>query len=74
MAPLANLAEFVSHEQQFLSRLREHVSIQKSQIRELLPFVAWHFANYGTLAVNNFVMGERQHEIFGEAIEHAECK
>ena len=66
VSPLAHLAEFAAHEEQFLAGLRVHVSEQQAQVGELLPFVAGHLADQRSLAVNDFVVRKRQHEIFRE--------
>ena len=57
---------------QLLARLRVHVGEEQAQVGELLPLVAGHLADQRSLAVDDFVVRERQHEIFQERIQHAE--
>ncbi len=64
MRPFAHLSEFVSHEQQLLARLREHVAIEQAQVGEPLPFVARHLADQRSFAVHDFIVRKRQHKIF----------
>ena len=70
--PLANLSELVSHEQQFLACLGEHVAEQQSQVSKPLPFVPRHFANQGAFAMDNFIVRQREYEIFRETVQHTE--
>ncbi len=70
--PLAHLAEFATHEEQLLAGLGIHVAEEQTQVGEALPFVAGHFADQRALAVNDFVVRERQHEILVKRIETAE--
>ena len=72
MAPFANLSEFCSHEQEFLAGLGIHIAEQQAQVGELLPLISRHFADQRSFAVNDFVVRERQHEIFLKRIQHAE--
>src|SRR5581483_2426620 len=74
MSPLAHLAKFIAHEQQLLPGLRKHVAVQQTQIRELLPFVSRHLADQRTLAMDYFIVRERQHKIFGKSVDHTECQ
>src|SRR5436853_1787484 len=49
--PFTNLAEFSSHEEEFLARLGIHIAEQQTQIGKLLPFVARHFSDERSLTV-----------------------
>src|SRR5436309_944029 len=51
MPPFPDLAEFCSHEQEFLAGLRIHIAEQQTQVGELLPLVAGHFADQRALAM-----------------------
>ena len=72
MGPLGQLAEFVSHEQQFLARIGEQVRVQQAQASEAAPLVPGHLCQHRTFAVNDLVVRERQHEILGEGVQDAE--
>ena len=72
VGPLADLAELAAHEHQFFAGLGVHVGEKQTQVGEFLPFVAGHFADQRSFAVNHFVVRERQHEILLERIQHAE--
>jgi hypothetical protein len=49
VVPLAPLAELVPHEHELLSGVPEHVAVQRSQVRELLPHVAGHLPEHRLL-------------------------
>ena len=40
--PFAPLSELATHEQKLLAGMRPHVTVQRAQVRKLLPFVARH--------------------------------
>ena len=44
--PFLPLAEFTTHEQQFLSRVAEHVGIQGPQVGKTLPLVTGHLVEH----------------------------
>src|ERR1700692_2825839 len=71
-AEFLTLAEFLAHEQEFLTRVRILIGVEEAQVSELLPHVAGHFVEQGIFAVNDFIVGERQHEVFGEGIYQRE--
>ena len=52
MVPLTPLSELSTHEQQLLARLRVHVTQEESQVGELLPLIAGHFAQQGPFPVD----------------------
>jgi hypothetical protein len=52
--------------------MREHVPIEQPEICKLLPQVAGHFIDQRCLAVNDFIVREGQHKVFGEGVEHRE--
>src|ERR1039458_7797108 len=64
--PLTHLSKFTTHEKEFLAGLRVHVGEQQSQVGEFLPLVAGHLADQRSLAVNDFIVRERQYEILEE--------
>src|ERR1700722_3170616 len=72
VVPLRPLAEFVAHEQQLLSWVAEHETVEKAQVCEFLPVVARHLANHGAFAIDDFVMREGQNKIFSEGVDQAE--
>ncbi len=45
-----------------------HIAVEKAQASKFLPEVAGHFVNHGAFHVNNFIVGEWQHEIFGVGV------
>ena len=65
-------AELAAHEKQLLARMREHVAEEQPQVGEFLPVVAGHFLEQRAFAVHDFVVRERQDEIFVEGVEHGE--
>ena len=72
MIPLALLAEFAAHEHQLLAGMGEHEAVIGAQIGEALPVVAGHPAQDRALAVDDFVVRQRQDEIFRKRIMQAE--
>src|ERR1700722_20923986 len=72
VVPLRPLAEFVAHEQQLLSWVAEHETVEKEQVCEFRTVVARNLANNGAFAVDDFVMREGQNKIFSEGVDQAE--
>ncbi len=72
MIPLALLGELAAHEHQFFAGMSEHEGVIGAQVGEALPVVAGHSADQRTLAVDDFVMGQWQDEIFGKGIVQTE--
>ena len=70
--PFNPLSELAPHEQKLLAGHRVLIVVQKPQVGELLPGIAGHLRQQRPLAVDDFVVRERQHEILGEGIHHAE--
>src|SRR5262249_49317553 len=66
--PFAAQSEFAAHEQQLLPRMRPHVAEKQTQVGKLLPGVPGHLAEQRALAVDDFVVRERKHEILAERI------
>ena len=72
VVPFAALGEFAAHEQQFFAGVAPHVAVVGAQVGELLPAVAGHFREQRAFAVHDFVMRQRQHEVFAVLVDHAE--
>src|SRR5690606_1167187 len=70
--PFASLSELSALEEELLPRVRPLISKEEPEVREFLPRVSWHLVEEGPLAVHDFVMRERQHEVLGERVEKAE--
>src|ERR1700681_1520470 len=68
-AEFAALRELLAYEEQLLAGMRVLIAIEQAEVGKLLPQVAGHFVEERVLAVNDFVMGEGQNEIFGEGVE-----
>src|SRR6266508_3860095 len=68
MAPFVFLAELAAHEQELLAGMAEHEAVISAQIGKALPLIARHAAENRTLAVHDFVMGERQDEVLEERV------
>ncbi|MEZ5364828.1 MAG: hypothetical protein R2748_21445 [Bryobacterales bacterium] len=66
------MAELAAHEHELLARMPEHVRVKRPQIGELLPLVAGHLRDHRALAMHDLVVGERQHEVLREGVEHRE--
>src|SRR4030095_97260 len=72
VVPLVPLPELTAHEEQLLPRMRPHVSQQQAQISELPPLVSRHLSQQRSLAINNFIVRERKHEVLVERVPEAE--
>jgi hypothetical protein len=72
MIPLCPLTDFISHKEKLFARMEIHVTIKQSQICKFLPLVPWHLSDHGSFAMDDFIMGKRQYEIFMKGIEEAE--
>ena len=70
--PFAGLAELLPHEQQLLAGMAPHEAVIGARIGETLPFIARHLADDRTFAVDDFVVRDRQDEVFGEGVEQPE--
>src|SRR5437879_2778316 len=68
-APFATLGEFLAHKEKFLARVGALIGVEQSEIGELLPHVAGHLVKKRVFAVDDFVVGEGEKEIFGESIK-----
>src|SRR5260370_16887032 len=72
MPPLALLTELAAHEQELLARMTEHEPVIGAQIGKALPLIARHAAENRTLTVHDFVVGQRQDEVFEEGVMQTE--
>ncbi len=72
MPPLCPLADLTAHEEQLLAGLRVLVGQEQPQVGELLPVVAGHLAEQRPFPVHHLVVGQRQHEVLRECVQHAE--
>src|SRR3984893_8398933 len=70
--PFALLAELATHEHQLLAGMSEHEAVIGAQVREALPVVARHPPQDRALAVDDFVVRQRQDEIFRKCVMQAE--
>ena len=71
VVPFAPLAKLATHKQQLLSRMRPHVSVQRAQVRKLLPLVARHFVQQRAFHVHNFIVRKRQDKVFAPRVNQA---
>ena len=72
--PFSALTEFLSHEQELLARMREHIGKECAVGGELVALQTRHFLDHRALAVNDLVMRDRQDIVLGEAVEERECQ
>src|SRR5260221_14742130 len=70
----AALAKLLAHEEKLLAGMSVLIRVQETQISELLPHIAGHLVEKRIFAVDDFVVGERQNEIFGEGIEEGKSE
>ncbi|KAF1029383.1 MAG: hypothetical protein GAK37_01794 [Pseudomonas sp.] len=74
MVPLAPLAEFAAHKQQFLAGVHPHEAQVGPQVGEFLPAVTGHFVDQRMFAVHHLVMGNGQDEPLGPRVHQAEAQ
>ena len=65
------LAEFAAHKEQFFAGMGVLKSVKGAQIGEFLPAVAGHFVDEGAFAVDDFVVGKYEDEVFVKGIDEA---
>ena len=68
-APFITLGEFLAHKEKFFAWVGALIGVKQTEIGELLPHIAGHFVEKGVFAVDDFVVGEGEKEIFGEGIK-----
>src|SRR5437763_12127110 len=72
MAPFAFLREFTAHEHQLLAGMAEHKTVIGAHVGKALPVVPGHPPEYRTFAVHDFIMRQRQDEMFRKRVVQAE--
>ena len=72
--PLVELTDLTAHEHQLLAGMSDHIGYKATDALELLVVAAGHFIDERTLAVNDLVVRDGQHEVLGERVNHAEGK
>ena len=72
--PLPILTELTAHKQKLFAGVGVHKTVISTKIGKFLPFVAGHFAEHGTFAVNNLIMRNRQNKVFVEGIKQSESQ
>src|SRR5437660_58209 len=73
-SPFAPLAELAAHKQKLFAGMRPHVSIERAQVRELLPFLAGHLIEQRAFHVHNFIVRERENEVLAPRVEQTESE
>ena len=72
LGPLVVLGELLAHEQQLLAGVGPLPGQERAHVGQLLPAVSRHLAQQRALAVHDLVVADRQHEVLGERVDHAE--
>jgi phage terminase large subunit-like protein len=70
--PLIIGRQLRSHEKEFLARMSIHVSEQKTEVGEFLPFVAGHLSQQRAFSVNHLIVGKGHDEVLGVFVKHGE--
>ena len=68
-APFLTLTELLAHEEEFFAGVRVLIGIKQTEVGELLPEIARHFVQQRVFAMDDFIVGKRQNEIFAEGID-----
>ncbi len=63
--PLLPLSKFASHKEQLFARMAPHETEQNAQVGELLPDIPRHLREQRAFAIDDFIVRERQHKVFG---------
>ena len=72
LAPLLILAEVLSHEQQFLAGMADHIGISCLQVFKFVLTQAGHLVDHRTLQMNHFVMRKDQDKVLAVGIGYGE--
>ena len=72
LAPLGELCEILSHEQQLLARMGKHESIGCPEICKLELALARHLADHRALPVHDLIVRECQNKVLAVRIDHTE--
>ena len=72
VAPLDVLADLVAHKVELAAGVGHLVESERAQTGELTPLVARHAGDERALAVDDLVVGKRQHEVLVELVHRGE--
>src|SRR5690349_18196988 len=70
--PFAALTKFATHEQEHFAREQPLVSEESAEICEATPVIAGHAGKERTFAMDDFIVGKGEDEVFVMMIEHRE--
>ena len=70
--PLVPLAQLRAHEQQLLAGVTQHIGVEPPDARQLPPVVAGHLAPQAALHMHHLVVGQGQHIVLREGVDHGE--
>ncbi len=73
-APFVALGKLLAHEEELLAGMRVLISVEQTEVGELLPHVAGHFVEQRVFAMDDFVVGKGKQKVFGEGIEQGESE
>ena len=71
-APLLELAEFLSHEQQLFARMSEHVAVSGFQVLKLVLSQPGHLVDHRALQMHNLIMRQYKDVLLTVGITHGE--
>src|SRR6266849_3303225 len=74
LSPFAPLAKLAAHEQKLLAGMRPHVSVQRAQVRELLPLVARHLVQQRALHMHYFIVREGQDKVLAPRVQQTKSQ
>ena len=72
LAPLLILAEVLSHKQQFLSRMADHIGIACLQVLELVLSKTRHLIDHRAFQMDNLVMRKDQDKVLAVSVSNRE--
>src|SRR3984893_14661054 len=72
LTKFAALPELLAHEEKLLAGMAILIGVEETQVGELLPHVAGHLVEERVFAVDDFVVRERQDEVFRKRVEQRE--
>src|SRR3984893_4298322 len=72
LTKFAALPELLAHEEKLLAGMAILIGVEETQGGEVLPHVAGHLVEERVFAVDDFVVRERQDEVFRKRVEQRE--
>ncbi len=73
-APFVALGELLAHEEKLFAWMRVLIGLEQTKVGKLLPHVARHFVEQRVFAMDDFVVGKGEKEIFRECVKQGKSE